>query len=64
MKKKLWIISILSIIVGTLIAVGLGIWLGFPSPNYNRYAICFIGFAISLALIFLGAGIIATSQFD
>lgn len=53
MKKLL---CVLALVIGVLIAIGLSIWLGFPSPNFNRLPICFTGYTISLILIFVGIG--------
>lgn len=55
MKKLL---CILALVVGVLIAISLSIWLGFPSPNFNRLPICCTGYAICLALIFVGVDFI------
>ena len=56
MKK---IISILSIIFGLLIIIGLSIWVGFPSPQYDRSAICITGYLIGFGLMILGTTFIA-----
>lgn len=50
MKK---IISILSIIFGLLIIIGLSIWVGFPSPQYDRSAICVVGYLIGFTLLII-----------
>lgn len=52
MKK---IISILSIIFGLLIIIGLSIWVGFPSPGYDRSAICIVGYITGIALMLIGS---------
>lgn len=56
MKK---ILSILSIIFGLLIIIGLSIWVGFPSPGYDRSAICITGYLIGFGLMILGTTFIA-----
>lgn len=55
MKK---IISILSIIFGLLIIIGLSIWVGFPSPQYDRSAICIVGYITGIGLMMIGSMVI------
>ena len=55
MKK---ILSILSIIFGLLIIIGLSIWVGFPSPQYDRSAICIVGYTTGIGLMLIGSMVI------
>lgn len=48
MKK----ICLVYLIIGLIIVVGLSIWLGFPSPYYNRTAISITGYIIGTISIF------------
>lgn len=48
-------LSILSIIFGLLIIIGLSIWVGFPVEGFNRYPVCVVGVFVGLGLIILGA---------
>lgn len=62
-KKNMIKLTIFSLLIGVLIIVGLSIWLGFPSPHYNRTAISIIGYIIgtisTLCGICAGCAIIA-----
>lgn len=53
MKK----ICLVFLIIGLIIVIGLSIWLGFPSPYYNRAAICVVGYIIGTASLFVAAAI-------
>jgi hypothetical protein len=49
------VLSILSIIFGLLIIIGLSIWVGFPAPQgFDRTAICFVGYLLGFVLIVAG----------
>lgn len=52
MKKAL---SILTTITGLSLIIGLSIWLGFPSPNYNRVAISIVGYLLGVLLTYIGS---------
>lgn len=52
MKKAL---SILAVILGLIITIGLSIWVGFPSPQgFDRLAIVATGYGISVMLVIFG----------
>lgn len=54
MKK---VLSMLGIIFGALLIIGLSIWVGFPSPQgFDRTAICAVGYLLGAALLFIGIG--------
>ena len=54
MKK---VLSILSIIFGVLLIIGLSIWVGFPSPQgFDRTAICIVLYLFGAVLLFIGIG--------
>ena len=56
------ILSVLAVIVGLIIVIGLSIWVGFPSPpGFNRTAICYVGYLIGIALVVFGVAMIAMS---
>jgi hypothetical protein len=61
MKKFL---SIFGIVIGLIIIIGLSIWIGFPSPHFNRIAICLVGYFIGIALIFFGVGTLIIQMED
>ena len=49
------VLSILSLIIGLIIVIGLSIWIGFPSPQgFDRTAICYVGYLLGAALIVFG----------
>ena len=52
MRKTL---SILAMLLGILIVVGLSIWVGFPTPEgFDRTAICLVGYMLGFGTIILG----------
>lgn len=54
MKK---VLTILGIIFGVLLIIGLSIWVGFPSPQgFDRTAICIVGYLFGIGLLFIGIG--------
>lgn len=53
-KKNMIKLTIFSLIIGILIITGLSIWLGFPSPYYDRTAISIIGYIIGAISTFCG----------
>lgn len=49
------VLSILSIIFGLLIIIGLSIWVGFPAPQgFDRTAICCVGYFLGCVSITIG----------
>ena len=52
MRKTL---SVLAILLGVLIVVGLSIWVGFPTPvGFDRTAICLVGYMLGIGTIIIG----------
>ena len=65
-KKNMIKLTICSLIIGILIIVGLSIWLGFPSPYYNRIAISIVGYIIGTISTICGicAGCVIISDWE
>lgn len=54
MKK---VLTILGIIFGVLLIIGLSIWVGFPSPQgFDRTAVCVVGYLLGATILFIGVG--------
>lgn len=50
MKKSIKL-SVLGLILGILIIIGLSVWMGFPTPQgFNRNFIVVVGYLIGIAL--------------
>ena len=48
-------LSILAMLLGVLIIVGLSIWVGFPTPaGFDRTAICLVGYLLGFGTITIG----------
>ena len=57
------ILCTLGIIFSIAIILGLSIWLGFPSPHYDRVPICFAGYFLSVVGLVASAGVLIGDSF-
>ncbi len=53
MKK----LAIFSLLIGLIIVIGISIWLGFPSPHYDRAAITIVSYILGAGAIFVGIAV-------
>ena len=53
MKK----LAIFSLLIGLIVIIGISIWLGFPSPHYDRAAITIVSYILGAGAIFVGIAV-------
>ena len=62
MKKQKIFAGIL-LLIGLILIFGMSIWLGFPSPHFDRTAITPVAYAVG-AMFFVIGGVLAIGDFS